>query len=52
MEAAKISKSIIDKMGYFEIVSFEMIDRICNHFDGSIEDVIEHCLREGGQNGN
>ena len=52
MEAAKISKSIIDKMGYFEIVSFEMIDRICNHFDGSIEDIIEHCLREGGQNGN
>lgn len=52
MEAVKISKCTTDKMGYSEIVSLEIIDRICNHFDCSIEDVIEHCHREGRHNEN
>ena len=51
MEAVKISKSTMDKMGRSEIVSLEIIDRICNYFDCNIEDVIEHRQREGEQNG-
>ena len=52
MEAVKISKSTMDKMGRSEIVSLEIIDRICNYFDCNIEDVIEHRHKEGAQNGN
>ena len=37
-----ISKSTIDKMGRNEMVSLEVIDRICNHFRCRVEDVIEH----------
>lgn len=51
MEATNISKSTMDKMGRSEIVSLEIIDRICNYFDCRIEDVIEHRHKEGGQNG-
>ena len=44
IEQAKISKSTIDKMGRSEIVSLEIIDRICNFFNCKIENVIEHNL--------
>ena len=43
MQATGISKSTIDKMGRGEIVSLEVIDRICNYFDCIVEDVVEHC---------
>ena len=48
MEATNISKSTMDKMGRSEIVSLEIIVRICNYCDCSIEDVIEHRHKEGG----
>ena len=51
MEATNISKSTMDKMGRSEIVSLEIIDRICNYFNCSVEDVIEHHYKEGGQDG-
>ncbi len=43
MEAVGISKSTMDKMGRNEIVSLEIIGRICGHFGCRIEDVIEYC---------
>ena len=43
MQRTGISKSTMDKMGRGEIISLEIIDRICNHFECKIEDVIEHC---------
>ncbi len=42
MKATGISKSTIDKMGRGEIISLEIIDRICNYFKCNIEDVLEH----------
>ena len=46
MQKAGISKSTVDKMGRSEIVSLDIIDRICNYFDCSIEDVVEHINQE------
>lgn len=43
METTGISKSTMDKMGRGENISLEIIDRICNHFDCRVEDVIAHC---------
>lgn len=43
MQATGVSKSTIDKMGRGEIVSLEVIDRICNYFNCKVEDVVEHC---------
>lgn len=37
-----ISKSTVDKMGRNELISLEVVDRICNYFECNIEDVIEH----------
>ncbi len=51
MDATNISKSTIDKMGRSEIVSLEIVDRICNYFNCHIEDVIEHRFEEVGSNG-
>ncbi len=48
MEKTKISKSTMDKMGRGEMVSLEIIDRICNHFECNVEDVINHCGNERG----
>lgn len=42
MEHAGISKSTMDKMGRGEIVSLEILNRICNYFDCKIEDVVMH----------
>lgn len=43
MQATGISKSTMDKMGRGEIISLDVVDRICNHFNCKIEDVVEHC---------
>ena len=51
MEATNISKSTMDKMWRSEIVSLEIIDRICNYFNCNVEDVIEHRQMEGGHDG-
>lgn len=42
MQKAGISKSTVDKMGRGEIVSLDIVDRICNYFNCSVGDVIEH----------
>ena len=52
MSKTGISKSTIDKMGRSEIVSLEVIDRICNYFDCSIDNVMEHCSRKEDNNEN
>lgn len=46
MQKTGISKSTVDKMWRGEIVSLDIIDRICNYFDCSIEDVVEHINQE------
>lgn len=43
MKSTGVSKSTVDKMSRGETISLEIIDRICNHFDCKIEDVIEYC---------
>lgn len=42
MQEAGISKSTMDKMGRSEVVSMDIIDRICNYFGCNIEDVVSH----------
>lgn len=42
MQKTKISKSTMDKMGRGEMVSLEVLNRICNLFMCRVEDVIEH----------
>lgn len=51
MQKAGISKSTVDKMGRGEIVSLDIIDRICNYFDCSIEEVVEHTNQEKEEKG-
>ena len=46
MQATGISKSTMDKMARGELVSLEIIDRICNYFDCDISEVIEHTKME------
>ena len=46
MQKTGISKSTMDKMGRGEIVSLEIIDRLCNYFECNIEDVVEHRFTE------
>lgn len=52
MNKTGISKSTMDKMGRSEIISLEVVDRICNFFDCGIDDVIEHCSRKEDNNEN
>lgn len=42
MQATNISKSTMDKMGRSELVSMEIVDRICLYLNCPIEDVLEH----------
>lgn len=42
MLSTGISKSTMDKMGRGELVSMDIIDRLCSHFNCKIEDVICH----------
>ena len=51
MQKAGISKSTVDKMGRGEIVSLDIIDRICNYFDCSLEEVVEHTNQEKEEKG-
>ena len=43
MQATGISKSTMDKMAREEIVSLDIINRICNYFECNVENVIAHC---------
>lgn len=45
MQVTGISKSTMDKMARGEIVSLEIIDRICFHLQCNVENVIEHIGR-------
>lgn len=42
MQVTNISKSTMDKMGRGEIVSLEIIDRICEYFNCRVEEVIKY----------
>ncbi len=42
MEGAGISKSTMDKMGRGELVSMQIIDRICAFLKCDLSDVLEH----------
>lgn len=42
MQATGISKSTMDKMSRRENISLEVLDRICNYFECSISDIMEH----------
>ena len=42
MQATGISKSTMDKMGRGELVSMEIIDRICDYLKCDIASVLEH----------
>ena len=42
MQATGISKSTMDKMARGEQVSMDVIDRICNYFECSVEEIIAH----------
>ncbi len=44
MEVTGISKSTMNKMGRGELVSMDIIDRICNYFDSNVEDIISHVI--------
>lgn len=46
MQKVGISKSTVDKMVREEMVSLDIIDRICNYFDCKVEDVMEHITRK------
>lgn len=46
MSATNISKSTMDKMSRGELVSMEIIDRICTHLQCDISDVIKHIKNE------
>ncbi|MGP2528669.1 helix-turn-helix domain-containing protein [Acidaminococcus sp. LBK-2] len=50
MRETGISKSTMDKMGRGDNVSLDIIDRICNHFDCKVEDVLEHYRSENEVN--
>ena len=45
MQVTGISKSTMDKMARGEIVSLEIIDRICFHLQCNVENVREHIER-------
>lgn len=42
MQATGISKSTMDKMGRGELVSMDIIDRICNYLQCDIGNIVEH----------
>ncbi len=53
MELTGISKSTMDKMGRSELVSLDVINRICNTLNCRIENVVEHTdeLKVDNKNG-
>ena len=46
MQETGISKSTMDKMARGELVSMDIIDRLCNHFECDVSCVIEHIQME------
>ena len=42
MDATRISKSTMDKMGRGEFVSMEIIDRLCSFFGCEVAEILEH----------
>lgn len=46
MQATSISKSTMDKMARGEMVSLEIIDRICNYLECNVQSVMEHTAGE------
>ncbi len=46
MQETGISKSTMDKMARGELVSMDIIDRLCNHFGCDVSCVIEHIKLE------
>lgn len=46
METVQISKSTVDKMGRSENVSLDILEKICNHFNCTLDDVIEYIKKE------
>lgn len=42
MQATSISKSTMDKMSRGELVSLEILDRICSYFHCDISEVLSH----------
>lgn len=46
METIQISKSTMDKMGRSENVSLDILDKICNHLNCSLSDVVEYKRNE------
>ena len=46
MLATGISKSTMDKMARGEMVSMDIIDRICDYLKCDVENVIEHVERD------
>lgn len=45
--ATGVSKSTIDKMGRGELVSLDVIDRICDYFNCDVQDVMAHLMKNG-----
>lgn len=43
MQVTGISKSTMDKMARGEVVSLDIINRLCNYFNCRVEDIIAHC---------
>lgn len=44
MKATGISKSTMDKMGRGEMVSLEVLDRICDFFQCDISEIVSHYI--------
>lgn len=44
MDSSKISKSTMDKMSRGELVSMEILDRICTTLRCDISEVMEHLI--------
>lgn len=49
MQATSISKSTMDKMAREEMVSLDIINRICNYFNCNVDDIIFHCSDKENQ---
>lgn len=42
MQATGISKSTMNKMARGELISLDIINRLCNYFNCNVEDIIFH----------
>lgn len=46
MQVTRISKSTMDKMGRGEMVSLEIVDRICAQLNCRVENVVEFYMQK------